>query len=504
MRHEVPTIVKEPDGRQSSLNLSLTNLGAGGRPGALAFLKPGQALVNTYLHALSPRVGIAYSVDSKTVIRSGFGIFYSPTNATTVGRMGTLFNAGYSFIQNFTQLTGGRQPVFLLDDGIPSFTGTLPNTSPTLLNNNNIDFMNPGAAKPGYVNTWTFDIQRELPFQFVVDAAYVGQKGVALPSGLENINQVDAKYLSLGNLLNASITSTAAQAAGFGLPYPGFTGSVSQALRAYPQYTGINDMFQPIGWNTYNALQVRLQKRYSSGLWMMVSYTASKNFISGGAYSGFGDSFPGASASTKPLDTANRKLEKRLARFDQPQNMIISWSYELPVGAGKKFLGSAHGPLNLLVGGWQANAIQRYNSGPPISVSGGGPIPLFNGGNRPDRVSGAPVRTNAARSNFDPARDLYLNVAAFAQPAPFTFGNAPPALGDVRNFGLFNEDFSVLKDFQIHERHKLQFRAEFFNIFNRVVFGGPSTNLNSPASFGRISGQSNSPRYSQLGLKYIF
>ncbi|MGH9631369.1 MAG: hypothetical protein ACRD7E_23955, partial [Bryobacteraceae bacterium] len=178
--------------------------------------------------------------------------------------------------------------------------------------------------------------------------------------------------------------------------------------------------------------------------------------------------------------------------------------YELPFGRGKRFLSDAGGVVNVLAGGWQVNAIHRYVSGTPVGVSGGGVIPLANGGNRPNRVLGVSPRTDVSAGSFDPARDRYLDVNAFSQPAPFTLGNAPPVLGDVRNFALLNEDFSVLKDFTLYESHRIQFRAEFFNVLNRVVFGAPSANLNAPATFGRISGQANAPRNIQLALKYNF
>ena len=182
----------------------------------------------------------------------------------------------------------------------------------------------------------------------------------------------------------------------------------------------------------------------------------------------------------------------------------MSWGYELPFGQGKRFLSSAGRAANLIAGGWQVNAIQRYVSGTPIGVGGGGVIPLSNGGNRPNVVLGGSPRTNVSRGDFDPARDRYLDIAAFSQPAAFTIGNAPPVLPNVRTFALFNEDFSVLKDFRIYEAHRIQFRAEFFDIFNRVVFGAPGTNINAPATFGKIGGQANSPRNIQLGLKYVF
>ncbi|MEO7650660.1 MAG: hypothetical protein ABIZ80_09335, partial [Bryobacteraceae bacterium] len=351
LRHEIPTVVSEVDSRQSRLNLSLPNPGAGGRLGALEFIKPGELLTPTYMRAYSPRLGIAYSLNEKTVIRSGFGIFYSPTNASSVGRQSGLFSSGFSFTQNFAQTTSGRVPALILDSGIPVYTGTLPNTDPSLVNNGVIEYMNPGAGKPGYMSSWTFNIQRELPGQFLLDLGYIGQKGTALPSGLENLNQVDVKYLSLGNTLNADINSGAARAAGVALPYAGFTGSVSQALRPYPQYADIRNLYQPIGWSTYNAMQMRLQKRYHAGFSFLMAYTLSKSLVSGGGYTGLGDD----AANSRPLDTNNRKIEKRIAGFDTPHNLVLSWGYELPFGKGKKFLSGAGRGLDMLAGGWQIN-----------------------------------------------------------------------------------------------------------------------------------------------------
>jgi hypothetical protein len=303
----------------------------------------------------------------------------------------------------------------------------------------------------------------------------------------------------LGNLLNANINSPEARAAGFLPPYAGFTGSVAQALRPYPQFVDIRNLLQPTGYSNYNSFQLRMQRRYANGASMLVAYTFSKTHVHGGGYTGWGDDASGARA----LDSANPRLEKRLAGFDIPHNFVLSWTYELPFGRGKKLLSSAPGVVNQLIGGWAINGIHRYVSGTPIGVGGGGTIPLFGAGNRPDRVPGVDPLASADRGSFDPARDSYLNLAAFAQPAPFTFGNAAPNYGDIRTFGSMNEDFSILKNFQIYEGHRLQFRTELFNAFNRVNFGGPSANINAPASFGRI-GSTGQPRQIQFALKYIF
>jgi hypothetical protein len=498
-RHEIPTTVRDADGRQSGFDPGLANPGAGGRPGALRFY--GDRIVPNFYGQLSPRVGIAYTVTPKTVVRTGFGIFYSPGNATQIGQFPGRYNAGFTFPQAFPNVTNGRVPAFNLDQGVPAFTGTLPNTSPTLLNGATIDFMNPGANKAGYTNSWTFNIQRELPASFLLDIGYVGSRSLRLPSGLENLNQVDASNLRLGNTLNADINSAAAAAAGVSAPYPGFRGSVSQALRPFPQYTGINNLAQPTGFSNYHSLQTRLQRRYSNGFSFLLSYTLSKTLVHGAGYTNREIDAAGGA----PLDTRNRDLEKRLAGFDRRHVAIASWTYELPFGKGKRFLSSASRAMDLLLGGWHLNGIHNFRTGAPVFIGGGGAIPLFGGGNRPNIVN-TNFDTGVSRGDYDPgdpARQRKLNIAAWAQPAPFTLGTAAPTYNSLRGFGSISEDFSIQKNFQLYERHMLQFRTEMFNAFNRVNWGGPAANINAPANFGRIT-STDPPRSIQLALKYMF
>jgi hypothetical protein len=204
------------------------------------------------------------------------------------------------------------------------------------------------------------------------------------------------------------------------------------------------------------------------------------------------------------MDTFNRKLEKSIMGIDRTHILIMSWTYEIPIGRHKRLLGNVSPVVNQIVGGWQINAIQTYESGLPIGVGGGGDIPLFGGGNRPNWIS-SDVRSSVPMSSFDPAKDVYLNIDAFSQPEPFTFGTAPPRLPHVRTPAMFGEDFSVFKKFFLgSESRHLEFRAEFFNVFNRVVFGYPSAYLNNPATFGVISYQANTPRVIQLALKLNF
>jgi hypothetical protein len=505
LRYELPLYAKEKEGIISFLDLNRANPAAGGRPGALVFLGEGPGRTGTYdifgsyHRSFSPRVALTYGIGKDTVIRTGYGIFrFYPTYGRLNGC--NWWCSGFGLQPSYTSTNQGVTPAFNLDQGFPPNPANPPIFDPALNNNGSASLINWRAYRPALMQSWTFDIQRDLPFGIMLDVAYVGSKSNGTWTGLENPNQVHPKYLSLGQTLLADVYSAQAVAAGITAPYPGFKGSVAQALRAYPQYTNIDDMYQPTGYNFYNAFQMRLQKRYSSGLSFLGAYTLSKNIgVPGGDT--FGD--PAGGGGTRAIDTYNRKLEKAIVGPDQTHIFIMSWNYDLPFGRGKRFLSGAGGAVNKIVGGWQVNGINTYRSGTPIGVSGGGALPLFGGGNRPNWIS-PNVRSSVSMGSFDPAKDRYLNIDAFSQPAPYTFGNAPPRLPHVRTPFYFNEDFSIFKNTFLTETIRVQFRAEFYDIFNRVVFGGPSANINNPTTFGIIGGQANTPRIIQFALKLIF
>jgi len=507
LRWELPIYATEEQGQISFLSLTAPNPGAGGRPGALIYLGNGSGRTGTnnifgsYHKAFSPRLGLAYAADSKTVVRLGYGIFRIET---AYGRLNgcNYWCSGFGLQTSAASTNSGVTPAFDIDNpGFPAPNVTLPDFDPSLNNNGAVSYINSSAYKMGFNQAWTVDIQRDLPFRIMLDAAYIGEHSTGLWTGEENINQVNPSYLSLGNTLLDSISSPQAAAAGVTAPYAGFTGSVAQALRPYPQYTSIWDMYQPTGYNDYDSLQVRLQKHYSNGLSFLGAYTLSKNLgMVGGDI--FGDTAGGG--GLEGLNTFNRRIEKTVLPINRPNVFIFSWSYDLPFGRGKHYLSSANPFLNQLVGGWQVNSIENYTSGTPIAVGGGGNIPLFGGGNRPNWISGN-VRTSVSMGSFNPATDRYLNISAFSEPAPFTFGSAPPRLPDVRTPAYYDEDLSVFKKFPLKSEQKyVEIRGEFFNTFNRVVFGGPSANVNAPTTFGIIGSQSNSPRVVQGALKIVF
>ncbi len=481
--------------RVAAIDLNLGNPGAGGLPGAHVF--GNDAVVPSAKTGLGPRGSIAYQLNDKTVIRVGYGIIYSISNASTTGsvQFNNNFDNGFLGFQQLQSTDNGITPASILRDGFPAFT--TPPREPELGIGSTVDFYNADGGLQAYQQTWTVNIQRQLPFQAHLDLAYIGNKGQRLSGNLENLNQVPVSFLSLGPLLNQRFDSPDAIAAGITAPFDGFgaalggAASVAQALRPFPQYTGVNNPWQPNGASNYHSFQMKLQRRFSNGFSFLTSYTLSKT-ISNTSLAAFAAFNGGA------RDTANRGIEKSIAPKDQTHSIVTSFVYELPFG--KNARGAAAGVLK----GWQASAIVRYATGQPLGISGGPPIPLFGGGNRPHRVAGVSARSNVSAGSFDPGQgDLYLNSAAFVQPAPFTFGTGGPREPNLRNFALFNEDLALSKRTYIGETMNVELRAEFFNLLNRVRFGNPNTNSTS-GGFGLVGGQGNSPRTIQFGLKFNF
>jgi hypothetical protein len=391
-------------------------------------------------------------------------------------------------------------------------------------------------------------IQRELPGKILIDVGYVGTKGTHLPSRLLPTTAVDTKYLSLGQALFTSIADPAVQALSVvqAMPIDPATGhhspfsaknanvkgfealwgggaTLAQALRPFPQYgkdtpngslAQLRDFGETSGLSTYHALQVQARKQISQGLSFLVSYTRSKTLSDSESifneFSGFTQDF------------YNRRAEKSLSLLDFPNNLTLSYQYELPFGQGKKFANSG-GAVNKVVGGWMVAGIHQYTTGAPQMVTAATTLDPYFGANsfttRPNVVPGVNKRSQAyLNGTWDPnapgdAGSLF-NIKAWQDPAPFTFGNAPRTDGDIRQLPFRSEDISIIKRTNITERVNVEFRADFLNIFNRTVFGfdqggdqygsiigGGLANSFGTGSFGHVSGQSNFPREIQFGLK---
>ncbi len=500
VRWDVQTPYVDAQNRLSYMDPSLANPGAGNRLGAYVFAGPGQgqfgsSIGNTDWKNLGPRVGFAYNLAKNWVVRSGYGIFYyGIMDRTSLGIPASGFNTSASF----SSANAGVNPAFNWTNGFPQNFPHPPVTSPTVQNGQGAQLNQRSwdGVWP-YSQQWNFTVERQFGSSFAIRTSYVGTKGTHLDAGdATSLNQVNPQYLSLGTLLQANITSPQAQAAGFTEPFPGFSAlwgsqaTVAQALRPYPQYGTVSQFNPTYGSSMYHSLQVFAQRRLQHGILFTAAYTFSKAI----------DDTRGYGSGVGQQNYDNRAAERSLSAIDQPQLLTFSYLYELPAGPGKRYF--TRGAASKIFGGWTISGIHTYGSGLPLSLSVVNTLPIFNGLLRPNVVSGVPQRGAVGSGGFQPGRDLWINPAAFVAPPPFTFGNTSRYINLRAPAGL-SESLALLKDTQFRERFKLQFRAEFANPFNRVVFSAPDSNL-SDTAFGQIQSQSNSPRNIQLGLKLNF
>jgi len=462
------------------------------------------------------------------VLRGGYGIFYEPLKE---GSFADQDGLGFFNRQTVNVTNGGPTQI---DNGVTRiFPDSGPFTPEAQNGSNGVIYVAANSGRPADIQTWNLDVQRQLMSNLALSVAYVGSKGTHLPA-LDIIpNQVNPSFLSLGSELTMNATCLSnngcpkAIAAGVKLPYPTFSGNINQLLRPFPQYGDFNqedNSFTPdrTGNSTYHAMQLQLNKRFAQGLSFLVSYTVSKNITdadsAGPGVSGFigTNSFIGQ-------NSYDRKAEKAVSQLDTPQSLVASFFYELPVGHGKRYL-NAGGAMDRVVGGWYVSGIASYKSGTPTTVYGpcGGTAGdvLFAGCHltglaRVNVISGV-NETN--KSNLNPSTTPFWNPSAFTVAAPFTFGNEPRSLASARTFGGRNEDFTLGKRTRIvGEKANIDFRASFFNVFNRHIYSAPSgfaPNLATPfqpvgspgcpgplaCGFGAVT-DSSGPRTIQFGLK---
>lgn len=494
------------------------NPNAGGLKGALIYAGTGQGregtrtLADSYFKGFGPRFGMAYTHKEKTVIRASAGLSYG--NITTV--TGSTHQRGFTLTQNFPDSTNGVQPSYLAKVGLPTWSAP-PFIDPGFANRDAMPWwQGKEATRPPAFVTWNLSVQRQLSSTMVMEASYNASLGSRLQSGLLNYNQVDPKYLAQygASLLNSSITSAAAVAAGIRMPWAGFadapglrgTGgwgaaqaTVARALRPYPQYNAIDTASgggDHSGHSTYHAGMVRFEKRYSNGVQFQTSYVFSKILTDSDSY------WVGGAA----MDHYNRGLEKSIGQFDVTHNFKLGAVYDLPFGKGKRFANQS-GPLDWVIGGWRMSGIAYYSSGLPLGLGTSNSLPLFSGGLRPIVSTYDGWRGAQAGSNFDPFKDRFTQPASFfpAQPAN-TFGNQTRYNPNFRQFGNYNENLSFAKTFPIKEQVRMDLRWEMFNAFNRVRFGTGSLTLQSP-QFGQLTSSGdllNSPRSMQVALKLYF
>ena len=488
----------------STFDPNLPNPGAAGFPGALSIYGsgPGRNGLRTvnepFYKAFSPHFGFAYSLDPKTVIRTSYSLTFAPHYQKYWGSTGpTLPTTGFNATLTDSKNDGGLTPAFNWEQGWQLTFPQFPRTDPDLVNGSGITLIDRSETAPAYSQNLSFEIGRELPNQISIRTAYVGNFSRRLPTkGGTELNAIPLSLLSVGSLLNADISSSAAQAAGIPLPYQGFSGSVAQALRPFPQYTGIGVFGAQLGSSTYHSVQTNFQKR-SGDLTFLVAYTISKQMTNTN-FQGFDGGGTVTRQHPEVQSTARALLQK-----DRPQILALSWVYDLPFGRGKKFLGGASRGLDYLLGSWRLSSVQNYMSGIPIRVSSGQSIPGGFQGIWPVRAGG-PLQANSCGNvnpNSSGSDRFYLNGGAFTDAAPFTLGDTS-LLPNQRQCAILQENIQLEKFFEITENFRVHFGTLWQNVPNRHWWTGLNTNTSS-ADYGRF-GSASPPRNIMFYLKVEF
>jgi hypothetical protein len=462
--------------------------------GGLVFTN-GEALYKTPKTNLMPRIGFAYQLTGKTVVRGGFGMF----NGFLGERRGDVIQSGYTRQTTFNAFASdGTTLVAKLSDPFPN--GILEPLGSSqggqTYVGQNISFFNQNPKTPTNYR-WQLNIPREVKGGILVEMGYVGNKAVRLEI-TRNINGLPLKYLSTSpvrdNATNALLTGSVANPFyGLSLPigtpstFTAKTISVQQLLLPYPQFQAINTTSNE-GYSWYHGLQLRAERRFSHGLTVNGNYTFSKYMT-----------------AMDLLNATDPKLTRTIADQDTPHRIATSAIYMLPFGKGQPLLSQTGGLVSRLVGGWELSGIWAFQTGVPLAFGSYSTTSATNNGDYflQDNPS------KAVRAVGDRTADRWFNTAPFvtassAQPASHLRVN-PYRFPGLRAQRQNNVDLALIKDTRINETMKLRFSAQAMNAMNHPLMQTPQMTVTS-AQFGQVtaSTQYNYPRRMQFELKLIF
>jgi len=471
-----------------------------------------------------PRLGFAYKLSNKMVVQGGFDIAFLDGGAYEYGTSKVAVNYAKLLSGAFTRNSTGSN--------VSSFgswdTNQIPALNPTTFNpslgdgTSSVDAFSGSDGYAPYSQQWNINLQRELPYNMLLSAAWVGSRIIHLPSQNNRIDQMDPTYdAQYGNVLSTcaanagnsvlsdTFASGCAQADGFSLPYANYvndfggSSTVEQSLVPFPQYAYIFNNFEASGTTFYNSAQIEVEKRYSNGLSFLAGVTLSH--LMDNTNSGF------SSFTSGGINKYNQKPEWAISNAEPPNTLKVSGTYELPIGPGKKYLNN-HLTGNIL-GGWQVGWILDYESGTPTGPGENG-SPFPNGFERPDRASGVSLSTGS----YSKAKDYFLsgattsgsapliNPAAFTlTPTQYVIGNATRNYAGMKNPAYYNENLNARKHFYMGERFQGILQVDYFNAFNRTIFNGFDTNA-SDGTFGEVTseGSNTSNRQGQVQFRLEF
>ncbi len=550
LRWDYAILWKEQYGRMQSAAFDQPNSLIGGRIGTVEYEATCHChFANAYPFAFGPHLGLAYQITPKTVFRAGGAISYAAVSDqaglnSSAGDFYSIpapaYGAAAGFLRDGDPFGPGNRfgnpvvhwPNFSPQYPVPAAPGVIPPSSPFVS-------IAPNTGRLPRTFQWSLGFQRQITPNLVVDASYVGNRGAwwvspllsslnynaLTPEGLKSQYGLDVTNRADTTLLNTQINSPAVIArfpllANPNNVYPGFpaTQTLLQALRPYPQWNGIPPFLGPPMGNTwYDALQVKLNKRFSHGLSAQVAYTWQKELTNGT------NSNTSYVTPSPPLinDVFNKSLDKQISGFSIPQELIISFNYTTPKleasGSGMKV-------LSWVARDWNYSGVLRYQSGliiqSPFSSNnllsnlarGPSNNPALWGGGYTfmNRVPGQPLFLVDPNSKFDPTKQLVLNPNAWAEPPYGTFGASAPYFNDFRWQRQPAESMAFGRTFHIKERAALMLRVEFQNIFNRLFyavpangapFGGVTTLITS--AVGHANSLSGTPGLLSSGFGYV-
>jgi hypothetical protein len=482
-----------------------------GRPGVLVYAQDGSTTFegDRDWGQIGPRLGVAYQLTPRTVLRGSYGMFYTPIGSNY------WFGVPYGFAPGFRDLNEvpqvGTRPAFNWDSGYPGVA------QPGLTDPDQVLWgqvaINPESLKAGRIQQWNAGIDLGLSDNLVLGLNYLGNKGSGLPSGHLERNQPD--MAALGNLLKAGkewnwvFDEASARDAGVPYPYPGFANFSFFALQPFPRGAeGWGPIFfvgSPLGSSDYHAAQLTLTKRMSHGLAGSVSYTLSRS------RSNTDTVFQETWDTGFLQDVTNLDQEAEVIDANDRMHILKGYvAWQLPFGKGRRFLNDARGLTQGLLGGWTVSALFRYHSGVPLRVTSNSyyagwtdfGYPIYVNANPSGDFSGQ-FSGNFDQTNAASPGNRYFDPKAFSNPAYGEFGTGPGYFKQLRGFGAAYEDVGIMKNIAIGDRYNLQVRFELINVFNRHYYDDPETDIGSPL-FGQVVSTTGSPRQGQLGIRFEF
>lgn len=487
-----------------------------------AFLVPRGSRNNIPLDKtnFAPRIGLAYSLTPRTIIRSGYGMFWIPNYVSfAVNPINDMVNAAST---TYIGTVDGVHPFSSI--ALPFPNGVSPPPGRSLGTQGTQQFLTQvvssiteidrGNHPAGYVGQWNLDVERELPAGFFISGAYVGSKGTHLEQYSQQVNQISDSLLAQAarQLANGGRSAVALLQS---VPNPFFingqalalaapTTTQGQLARPFPQYASVALAGQGSFDSTYHALQVTVRRRFAGVGSLLVAYTNAKLISDTDTLTSWLETGVGGIQ-----DNNNLRGERSLSSQDVPQRLAISYVLDLPFGQGKNFLASANASVDKLIGGWGVDGVTTFQRGFPLVFTNGqaNDATLFGAGSRPNAVAGC---HRTISGSITDKLNHWFNTACFAAPADFTFGNQSRADSTLRSDGVDNFDFAIFKrtSFGADERTNVEFRTEFFNLFNRTQFAPPNTICCSSnnANFGVVTSTApgTNPRLIQFALKLLF